>query len=379
MLSNTQTFCYAPWTNIEIMQNGKILPCCKFQDKHYQINFNITNNSIQQYQTGQYLSEIKQQFLKGQWPKGCERCQLDEENNFKSKRQIDYSRWKDHYDRYKLDSDEYLTAGLAFGNTCNIKCTICGPHASSKWIKEYRDLFGIELPKIESFRKSVINSLTDFAPNIIHLDIYGGEPFLSGIQEQSLLLDSYITSGQSQNITIHYTTNGTIWPEQWIHKWKHFKSVEIQYSIDGILDRFEYLRYPANWKQVEKNVFMMLDLQKENSNLVLSVCCTISALNIYYIDDVWNWCKQIGLPRPWPNQVYNPKYFSPGVWSDVAKEFIINKLRSSSQPEIKNWANILSSLDESYLFDEFKSKLKNHDLYRKLNYSDAFFDMAKFL
>ena len=129
------TFCYAPWNNVEILPQGKILPCCKFQSSYYTQTFNITQHSIDDYRQSKMLADIKQEFIKGQWPTGCERCRIEEESGIKSKRQLDYDRWQEQYDNYDLESDTLLTVSLALGNTCNLKCIICSPYASSKWAK----------------------------------------------------------------------------------------------------------------------------------------------------------------------------------------------------------------------------------------------------
>ena len=43
----------------------------------------------------------------------------------KGKRQLDYARWQPYYDVYKEDQ-KLITASVAFGNTCNLKCIMCG-------------------------------------------------------------------------------------------------------------------------------------------------------------------------------------------------------------------------------------------------------------
>jgi radical SAM protein with 4Fe4S-binding SPASM domain len=151
MTQRPKNFCYAPWTNVEIMQNGRIVPCCKFVDSHYKQKFNITTHSITDYQNGRYLADIKQEFLNDKWPLGCKQCQF-EETHTQSKRNLDYTRWQSHYDNYDLNSGKYLTLGVAFGTTCNLKCIICNPYSSSSWQKEYNDLYGVNVPIIKDFR-----------------------------------------------------------------------------------------------------------------------------------------------------------------------------------------------------------------------------------
>ena len=98
-------FCYSPWTNIDISPTGDITPCCKFQRSYYTQKFNIQNISINDYADSEFIAEIKQQFKQGQWPAGCERCKIEEDNDIESKRILDLNRWKEHYNNYDLDSN----------------------------------------------------------------------------------------------------------------------------------------------------------------------------------------------------------------------------------------------------------------------------------
>ena len=98
--------------------------------------------------------------------------------------------------------------------------------------------------------------------------MHGGEPMLSSIEQHQNLLDHYIQTGQAKNISIHYTTNATIFPDQnWLSRWKNFAEIDLQLSIDGIGNRYEYLRYPADWSTLNKCADQYLKLQQQESNI----------------------------------------------------------------------------------------------------------------
>jgi hypothetical protein len=374
------TFCYAPWSNLEILPTGEILPCCKFESQSYSQTFNIQHHSIDDYRQSTMLSGIKQQFQAGEWPTGCDRCRIEEESNIESKRQLDYTRWQHHYDNYDLDSDDLLTVSLALGNTCNLKCIICGPAASSKWIKEYKDVYGIQVRNIESVRKDLINNITDIAPKLVHIDMHGGEPMLSSIEQHQNLLDHYIQTGQAKNISIHYTTNATIFPDaNWLDKWKNFAEIDLQLSIDGIGSRYEYLRYPADWNLLDNHANRYLELHQQQLNIKLSVAHAVSAFNIFYIEEFVKWCQQKGLPRPWMGKVHTSAFLRPSVWHEPAKLAIVNKLQSSTIEDVCAWANLMQNTDDSNLFDQFKQFVQQHDQYRNLNFKNTFPDLAQYI
>jgi MoaA/NifB/PqqE/SkfB family radical SAM enzyme len=373
-------FCYSPWNNIDISPTGNIAPCCKFQRQSYEQKFNIQTNTIEEYKHSNFLQQIKQDFLEEKWPTGCERCRIEEESSIASKRQLDWDRWQDYYKSYDLTKSDFITASIAFGNTCNLKCITCGPDSSSRWEKEAQDLFGKTVPHFRFYKNNFIHDFVSNAPSVIHLDIPGGEPFLSGLSEQKNLLQYYIDSGQAQRISLHYTTNATIFPDvTWWSLWQHFKEIDIQLSVDGVGDRYEYIRYPADWNQLVENTAQYLDMQTKKHNLKLSVSHTVSAYNIYYLDEFFSWCYNIGLPRPWLGRVHTPVYMRPEVWPITAKQFIMKKLQHSTHLDVLNWSQLLITQDNSQYFMQFQNAVKQHDDYRGTNFNLTFSEMAMFL
>jgi len=366
-------FCYSPWTNIDISPNGNITPCCKFQ--RHQSTFNIQSHSIEEYQQSNLVENIKQQFLNDQWPAECERCRIEEANGIESKRILDNARWKDYYQTYDFVNSGFITASVAFGNTCNLKCITCGPASSSRWQKEYQHIYKQDIIPFKFYKKDFVKDFVDASPNLLHIDIPGGEPFLSGIQEQKKLLKYYISSGQANKMSLHYTTNVTIWPDdEWWTIWQHFKEIDLQLSIDGIQQRYEYIRYPANWDKTVAHTKLYLEQQSILSNFKLSVSHTVSAYNIYYLDEFFSWCYNIGLPRPWLGRVHNPIFMRPTVWPEHIKNKVILKLNSSQYQDVRNWTQLLNNEDDSEYFNEFRIKTQAHDQFRKLNFASIFPD-----
>ncbi len=353
-------------------------PCCKFQMSDYNESFNVQTQTLQYYSDSAFLVQIKQEFTQGQWPKGCVRCRIEEQNSIASKRQLDYDRWQEQYQQYNFDTNQWITASIAFGNTCNLKCITCGPYSSSKWQKEYEKIYLDNIRPVKFYRSDFVEKFIEQAPEIIHLDVPGGEPFLSGVQEQKHLLWHYIKTKQAKNISLHYTTNATLFPDQeWWDIWQHFKNVDIQLSIDGVGNKYEYIRYPAKWDVVVENTNQYL--KKHMHNIQLSVSHTVSAYNIYYLDEFFTWCESVGLPRPWAGRVHNPIHMRPTVWPTAARNTIADHLKSSTYEDVRNWAQLLQTQDDSNKFAEFKIYLLQHDQYRGLNFAETFYELSELL
>lgn len=373
-------FCYTPWTNLDISPTGDITPCCKFQSQYYSEKFNIKTSTIKQYSKSEMVSNIKREFLEGIWPQGCERCRIEETNGIASKRQLDYDRWQDHYKTHDLTSLDFITASIAFGNTCNLKCIICNPQSSSRWQQEYKTIFKVDVPHFKFYKQNFVEDFTTSVPKIVHLDIPGGEPFLSGVPEQKALLQHYIDTGRAADITIHYTTNATIFPDaEWWELWKPFKEIDLQLSIDGIGNRYEYLRYPAKWNETRYNIKLYLEAEQQISNVRLSVSHTVSAYNILYLDEFFAWSQEVGLPKPWLGRVHNPGYMRPGVWPSPAKEYIQAQLDKSNFEEVRQWSTLMANQDDSEHFELFCQRLKQHDEYRGVDFSAVFPELASYI
>lgn len=370
-------FCYSPWTNVDISPMGGITPCCKFRVNN---KFNIQNNTLEEYSNSDMVQKIKQQFLNDQWPDECERCRIEEEHGIQSKRILDFDRWKDYYTQVDLDSAKFLTASVAFGNTCNLTCITCGAHSSSRWQKEHQHIHGIDIKPFHFYKKNFVQDFVSQAPNIIHLDIPGGEPFLSGVAEQHQLLKHYIDTDQAQHITIHYTTNAMIYPStEWWNLWKHFKEIDMQLSIDGVGARYEYIRHPAQWNTLVNNTVEYIKQQQQLDNFRLSVSHTVSAYNIYYLQEFFDWCANIGLPTPWLGRVHDPVYMQPTVWSTPAREVIHSKLTESCNVDIQPWAELIKNSPESDQFELFCARLKQHDQFRGTSFDTVFPELSKWL
>lgn len=378
--SQERIFCYAPWSNLEILPQGSILPCCKFQDQYYDKVYNVTNSNLTDYFSSKLLDTVKKDFEQNRWPTGCERCRIEEESNIPSKRQLDYERWKEHYLDYEMSSAKLLTISLALGNTCNLKCIMCSPTASSFWSKEYHDIYGKKITPITQFRKIIINDLLKNIDDVIHIDIHGGEPFLSKQNEHIKLLNYFLKTKKTKNVSIHYTTNGIVWPDNaLIELWKNFREIDLQISIDGVKTRYEYIRYPASWSILEDHVEKYLGHQSREKNFRISVSHTVNAYNILYLDEFFSWCESVGLSKPWTGKLHKPKHLRPTVWPDRAKQMIISQLYSSDKQEIKNWASHLQSHNDTEWFSDFVKFTKTHDQYRNLDFRLVFPELASYI
>jgi sulfatase maturation enzyme AslB (radical SAM superfamily) len=125
--------------------------------------------------------------------------------------------------------------------------------------------------------------------NIVSVYFNGGEPFMS--LDHIKFLTHLINVSDPSKITVYYNTNAT-WPitEAMLDVWNKFETIEIMCSIDGIGEVFEYVRFPGNWKEVEKNLIEFNQINQPN--IKIRITPAIGIHNILYIDQLLSWCKE---------------------------------------------------------------------------------------
>lgn len=290
--------CYQPWVGLDISPQGEYKPCCKYS--------HAISDNYNDYRNSDELNQLKLDHLNGKRPDGCARCWKDEDNGLPSKRQMDYEY---HLNSQPPELEKTLLLSVAFGNTCNLACRICSSYSSSRWSNEAKKL-GALFPKFmhQQFYKTdeFKSMLNDLSGDLVHIDIPGGEPFLTEIPEHIEFLKHLIAIDNTPSL--HYTTNGTQWPKGLTKLWNHFPEVDIQLSLDGTGSKFEYQRWPAKWDIVYENIKQFQELSNKHQNIRLSVSHSVSIYNILDLDNFKTWCDAEGLPIPWIGLVTKPEY-----------------------------------------------------------------------
>jgi len=381
-MTSSSSFCYQPWTGIDIDNSGSIRPCCKFNTKIAEDweGYNINNMSIDDYKKSNGLAKLKESFVSGQKPAACERCWKDEAANYPSKRTMDGERWKKEFNDFNLTASNTLLLTLPLGNICNLKCRICSPNSSSSWKKEFQDIYNIKY-KVADWANNdfVWQSLLEMTDDILELHLHGGEPFLYDNEKHLEILNKISNSPNASKIRLHYNTNGTVFPDQ--KYWDAFDKigwVDIQPSIDDIGARFEYNRKNAKWDEVKENLIKYRDYINIRPNMQLSISTTVSVFTIYYLDEMFTYFMDNKLPKPWLGKLSKPEYYRCSIFPSEHKEIIKNKLLSSSHEDLQNISQWLND-DDSVLLDKFRENIKLHDAYRKESFKQVFPEIYSWL
>ena len=115
----------------------------------------------------------------------------------------------------------------------------------------------------------------------------------------------------SPAVRLSIITNGTVPIEpEFLKMLLTFKQVIFLVSIDGIEDRFEYIRQGAKWSDVEYNLKQFKQIEVNNSNFNLNINYLPMAVNAAQDKDAEAWAKENKITFSKSVEIYRPKYLT---------------------------------------------------------------------
>ena len=356
--------CKVPWVSITLAGNGNIKPCCVYKGGSLSIHKGDTIDSA-----WNDLNDLRAKFIAGEKPAECVQCWKREETLGQSRRTWYDDKIQNWPETYELNPDMRLRhMDLNFGNTCNLKCRMCGTWGSTAWYKEESKLSKIEKNRFRRAR--------DYAPPTIipasywadkkemfkyleRIDFKGGEPMMQdGMYD---FLEYLVEWGYSKNIMIAYTTNGTKTPERLKTLWPKFKKVKLTISIEGTGKLYEYIR--GGEIQTQEQLLENIHWFDQFDNISGSFNSAIQIYNIFDLNNILEFMRDtVNASDKWHNDpdtfkfdcmVTEPKYLDITIMPNVLKQKaidIIDEKNYKSLNVIKN-----SLLNSNYNDSEWKN------------------------
>ena len=377
-------FCVLPWISIEASPIGTVRPCCLADDEIVDNNgnkFELATADFANIQNSNHMRDLRGEFLTGEKPQTCRKCWNEERSGRTSKRMHTLNRLKHVLkdEEWTRDAKPLMFLDLKLGNICNLKCRICGSWSSSQFASEeisflpreeqksshaYQMLRAGAWPKENTQFWTQIDSVLS---DIRYIEFTGGEPFM--IEQHFDMLQGIVDRGIAHQVEIHYNTNGTQWPERGPDIWRHFKTVEVAFSIDDVGARFDYQRTNADWAVVLDNITSFQYLRDQMPNLQLQCCSTVNVFNIRYIDELAQWIALQQFDFVYWNMMHDAWYFSIATLPDTAKTQIIAHLESADIPAVykQEFERIIDFMRNGASTDGFMTRMKIADLDRKRN------------
>jgi hypothetical protein len=152
-------------------------------------------------------------------------------------------------------------------------------------------------------------------------------------------------------------------------------------SIDGFETSNSYIRYPTNWKSVEKNFAKAQQLPEK---CILKVYFVYQAWNVYDVFNLVRWIEETQTRRVdfVPIFLESPDYIHSCVWPEDIREQIVDKLEGFDTPyfgaiqSIKNYTKNTNKYNPE-LINKMRVYIKYLDMYRKYKFSDVFPELTK--
>lgn len=291
----------------------------------------------------------RQMMLDGQWPgNGCEYCRKIEDAGGFSDRMFNNTANNSTPDEVLTDPTVVRVipkmVEVYFDNTCDLKCTYCGPWYSSAWAAEnkrhgYWEHKGFRL--IDDYKKSdnrrayvekFWNWWDRHYDHLTHFQFLGGEPFFQREFDECL---DFVEQRSNPNLTFNISSNLNCETDRLIDKIERFRRIQADgriktLQITGSIDCWgpvqEHLRFPLDLGRFERNFEYLVS----QDWIVLSINSAISNLSIKAMPELmrklntWRQRRPIyqnfmTIQDPMP---MNPDYLGGDVFADDFAEII---------------------------------------------------------
>lgn len=384
-------YCVLPFNSISISAMGEVRQCCNAG--YIPSTVNIEDLQVPKIINNELIHDIRDAFIKDQKHEKCSRCWKMEELGSKSFRQVANDD-KEHGIRngiknikkqIEFEDIEYID--ITLGNKCNLACRMCNWSSSSLLAKQLIELGRHTGPSDIDFSQESKNKILEVfkqSKNLNSIYMLGGEPLINPFHDE--ILDLLIKTGQSNKISIHYNTNLQVNKmEDYLEKWKHFKTIHLQASIDGSDEVYEYIRWPGKWNKLYNNLLTLVE-KGDGEKIKVSISTTIQNINAANIPQLIEKCQSL-------KEKAVSFFFIPVVGKSTLdltpKKVLSNAIKELESMPIRNqipmhdllanyYAALKMDIDKQSVIDFFEEQ-KMFDIKRNQNLFDTipyFVDLA---
>ena len=273
------------WTSVHLT-NGTTNSC--FLPPIHKIEVeNIIDNPKGLHNTPQ-KKEQRAMMLKGEQPDGCSYCwniekmdrSFNSDRHYRSSEPWAQAGWDDVLEKGADGDIEPRFMEVNFNHACNLACSYCSPHLSSKWAEdiEQNGPYDTIIPhnSIDYFKQigqypipnREVNPYVDafwewwpeLYPKLQNFRMTGGEPLMD--KNTFRVLDYVIDNGRP-DLEMAVTTNASVPDKLWnkfvdkvsfISEYKKLKRFRAFVSVDGWGDQAEYMRHGLDFDKMWNNV-----------------------------------------------------------------------------------------------------------------------------
>lgn len=253
-----------------------VAPCCTAQSQ-------LCSNQQLNFANNLFLQRLREENSKGIASSACQVCWDQEKYTGRSLRLSSI----EFYEQCQ-STDGLLNLDWNVEPICNAKCIICSSYHSSAWLAEDQKFANNAHQFYRTAASSRSNDVIDQLDLSTLERVYfnGGEPVLS--QDPVKILTKLQQQQRLDQVFVGFNMNGSKMPsDQMIALLKQAKHVTVYFSIDGIEEKFEYIRNPLSWKELQITVKKMLDLGVNDA----CMSTTLGIHNLQIAQETEDWWK----------------------------------------------------------------------------------------
>ena len=382
------SFCPAMWMSMYYKGNNQgMKPCCSidgYGTRNDGVGPEALDPTMENYQSRPWIKSLKDDFLNNKFPKECHACIRNEAHDQVSDRMAywDFIDTWEEVDRLQeqIDKDNLELWHLDYrpSNLCNLKCRMCDPINSSLVVKENIDN-DLKLDMIMGPSMYIDGEATDWdyirdiesIKNLKSVKVLGGEPTVE--KKVFALLDLIQENDLAKNINLQYTTNATNLNQNFYKRLHGYKHVTTTFSLDGTGKTYEYIRTPAKWDSVYKNLQGYIDFKKENDVTGYQYGCSINnVVSVFNTLTIKDWYEELNdiLFSLGGNRI--TMIYCTNEWQaiDILPKFALQEMKN----QFNNLPQRIKDLDHSKSYETFIDKaLKEEYTWEKARLLNTFF------
>jgi MoaA/NifB/PqqE/SkfB family radical SAM enzyme len=379
----TASWCPQVFTGLSIQSDG-MAPCCEWKGSK------IHANTIDEYKTDPLFVKLLQDVENGEWNPGCSNCMLREKNGQVSQRLREVKNQLRSYGNYDTSNittepfdelyskDQYLWMNLQPTNKCNQACVMCWAGSSSKLeeeVKQNPNTHWLDYhPRFHHYNDWTVLAANRHPKGRLYLS--GGEP--SVMKDVINYLDAI---PNPEDVQVDMNSNFNSFNNKFWDILERFGTLNILASIDAVDKRSEYIRYLSKWNEVEQN---LLKTKEKLPNASVKINPTWTMLNIWYANELADWCKKyefdVYLNNISYTQTFAPMYLHDDYKTIVQETFLNTHWKDTNQKEILEIVDAIGNAKfDKQKFELFKNYISKIDNVRKTNTFEIFPKVKKYI
>jgi MoaA/NifB/PqqE/SkfB family radical SAM enzyme len=303
--------------------------------------------------------------LDGEIDGGCSYC-IKREANGINRREHHSRLFKEDYESFTAKTFDIGHLELRLGNFCNLKCTMCGPYASSQWsaeAKKYQDKFSkFNIGYLRSNYDWINNAenktiIKDVLANCVSAYFGGGEPFMNPF------IDDFLKEIRPE-AELSFSTNGTKLPESTLALLEARPNVKVNISIDGIGEHNNYIRSGSSWIDIENNVKKLKD-----KNINFMFYYILQHTSLFTFRQVYEYCIQNNIELE-IGEIY-------GGSVDGSGHLTLSSAKQYDVDLFKEWLSTINSPQVKVVDNWLKNYKFNNDLHARFKEYFAMLDEVR--